>query len=98
MNSYALLAENVNEKYIKGQSFNFGNDKPLKVLDIVNTIQKLTKKEKLKPKILNIAKGEIKDQYLNSKKAHKLLKWKPKYTLEQGLKETIEWYKNFFKK
>lgn len=98
VNSYKVIAENLHRKEIKGQSFNFGNDKPLKVLEIVNGIQKLMKKEKLKPKILNIARGEIKDQYLSSKKARKLLNWKPKYTLEQGLKETIGWYKNFFKK
>jgi len=98
VNSYVSIAENMHRKEIRGQSFNFGNDKPLKVIDIVNLLLKLTKKEKLKPKILNIAKGEIKNQYLNSNKAHKLLKWKPNYTLERGLKETIEWYKNFFKK
>jgi CDP-glucose 4,6-dehydratase len=98
VDSYITIAENLHKKEIKGQSFNFGNDKPLKVLEIVKAIQGLMGKEKLKPKILNTARGEIKDQYLNSKKARKLLNWKPKYTLEQGLKETIEWYKNFFKK
>jgi len=56
------------------------------------------KKEKIKPKILNIAKGEIKDQYLNSKKAKRLLKWEPRFTLEKGMKETIDWYSDFFKK
>jgi len=98
VNSYTVIAENLHKKEIMGQSFNFGNDIPLKVLEIVKVIQKLMGKGNLKPKILNIAKGEIKDQYLNSKKAHKLLKWQPQYTLEQGLRETIEWYKNFFKK
>lgn len=97
VNSYVVIAENLHKKEIKGQGFNFGNDSPLKVLEIVKEIQKLMGKEKLKPRVLDIAKGEIKDQYLNSKKARKLLKWKPVYTLEQGLKETIEWYRNFFK-
>lgn len=96
VSSYILLAENLERKEIKGQSFNFGNDKPIKVLEIVNTIQRLMKKERIKPKILNTAKGEIKEQYLDSRKAYRLLKWMPKYTLEKGLKETIEWYKNFF--
>ncbi|MBU90165.1 sugar dehydratase [Candidatus Woesearchaeota archaeon] len=98
VDSYITIAENLQKKEIKGQSFNFGNDKPLEVMEIVNTLQKLMRKENIKPKILNTAKGEIKDQYLNSKKARRLLKWKPKYTLEKGLKETIEWYKRFFKK
>ncbi|MBR9706798.1 NAD-dependent epimerase/dehydratase family protein [Candidatus Pacearchaeota archaeon] len=96
--SYLTIAENLNREEIKGECFNFGNDKPLTVLEIVNTIIKLMKKENLKPKILNEAKGEIKNQYLNSKKARKLLNWKPQFTLEQGLIETIEWYRNFFNK
>jgi len=98
VDSYITIAENLHKNRIKGQSFNFGNEKPLKVMEIVKEIQKLMSKEDIKPKILNIAKGEIKDQYLNSKKARKMLKWKPHYTLEKGLKETIKWYKNFFKK
>ena len=98
VDSYVVLAERLDKKDIRGQSFNFGNDKPVTVLEIVNVIKRLMKKEKLNPKILNTAKGEIKDQYLDSSKARRLLSWKPKYTLEKGLKETIEWYRDFFKK
>ena len=98
VDSYVVLAESLDKKDVRGQSFNFGNDKPVTVLEIVSVIQKLMKKEKLKPKILNAAKGEIKDQYLDSSKARRLLSWKPKYALERGLKETIEWYQYFFKK
>ncbi len=98
VDSYIVLAENLHRKEIKGQSFNFGNDKPITVLEIVAAIQKFMGKSRLKPKILNTAKAEIKDQYLDSGKARRLLSWKPKYTLEKGLKETIEWYKDFFKK
>ena len=98
VSSYIALAENLHRKEIQGQSFNFGNDKPVKVIEIVKLIQSLMKKESIKPSILNKAKGEIKEQYLNSKKARRLLNWSPRYTLGNGLKETIEWYRNFFKK
>lgn len=96
VDSYIVLAERLANKNVKGQSFNFGNEKPLSVLDMVHAIQKVMKKEKIKPKILNTAKGEIKNQYLSSKKAKKILSWKPKYTLTQGLKETVDWYEKFF--
>ena len=52
-------------------------------------------REDLKPKILNQAKNEIKHQYLSASKAKKMLGWKPKYNLDIGLKETIDWYKKF---
>ena len=43
--------------------------------------------------ILNEVKNEIKEQTLSSEKAKSLLNWQPSYSLEEGLKRTIEWYK-----
>jgi len=36
-------------------------------------------------------------EYLSAKKARDLLGWRPKYTLEESLKETIDWYAEFLK-
>jgi CDP-glucose 4,6-dehydratase len=44
---------------------------------------------------LNRANNEIKHQYLSADKARKMLGWESKYPLEEGLKETIEWYEQF---
>ena len=49
----------------------------------------------LEPIITNTAKGEIHSQYLDSTKAKHDLNWEPSYSLEQGLKSTIEWYTEF---
>jgi CDP-glucose 4,6-dehydratase len=45
--------------------------------------------------VLNQAKGEIRNQYLSSAKAQKVLQWRPAYGLERGLVETIDWYTAF---
>jgi len=50
----------------------------------------------LKPDVRNEAQGEIHRQYLSAAKAHADLGWGVKYTLEQGLRETIAWYRHFF--
>jgi CDP-glucose 4,6-dehydratase len=97
VHAYKTAAASIERRDIKGQAFNFSNEQPLDVLEIVEKITRLMKSS-LKPKILNEAKHEIKDQYLDCTKARKLLGWKPKYSIEQGLKETIDWYKAFFKK
>jgi CDP-glucose 4,6-dehydratase len=34
-------------------------------------------------------------QYLSAAKAHQVLGWYPIYTLEEGLRRTIAWYKDF---
>ena len=33
---------------------------------------------------------------LSSEKAQRVLGWRPEYTLEEGLVETIEWYRQWF--
>ncbi len=49
----------------------------------------------LEPVIRNEVSGEIFHQYLSAAKARNLLGWTPSYTLEEGLKETIAWYREF---
>ena len=98
VSAYILLAERMSENpEIIGEAFNFSCENPISVLDLVNLILNLTNKNNLKPKILNKASNEIPNQFLCAKKAHELLNWRPKYSLEEGLKKTIKWYENFFK-
>lgn len=96
VNAYLSLAENMEQKELWGQAFNFGNNEPRSVIEVVKTISHLMGKDDLDMKILDEAKDEIKNQYLLSKKAEKALDWKPKYTFEEGLKETIDWYLRYF--
>lgn len=95
--AYLLLAEKMDELSIQGESFNFSNEIQLSVLDITRKILELMGKEDLKPIVQNKATSEIKHQYLSAEKAKKLLGWQAKYSLDDGLKETIDWYREFFK-
>lgn len=97
VNAYIMLAENLYRKEVKGEAFNFGAEKPISVKDLVNKIAALTSESGPKPKVLGSTKNEIDRQYLDSSKAKKILGWEPKYSLEEGLKETIAWYKAYFK-
>ena len=54
-------------------------------------------KEDVKPKILGQAKNEIDRQYLSIEKAKKLLNWSPKYNIDEGLRETLGWYRAYLK-
>lgn len=94
---YISLAQKLENKTIQGEAFNFSNECHYTVLELVNLILKLMKRQDLKPKILNETKHEIKNQYLSSKKANKILGWKSKYDVENGLVETIDWYKKYLK-
>ncbi|WP_103668978.1 NAD-dependent epimerase/dehydratase family protein [Pseudanabaena sp. BC1403] len=93
--AYLHLAEKMDNPQIWGEAFNFSNELQLTVLEIVDKVLLLMDQSHLKPIILNQAKNEIKHQYLSAQKARDILQWSPCYSLEQGLHETINWYKNF---
>lgn len=94
--AYILLAEKLSRKAdLAGEAFNFSNETPLSVLELVQLILKLMDSD-LKPIIRNEASNEIRRQYLNAAKARRVLKWKPLFTLDEGLERTIGWYRKFF--
>jgi CDP-glucose 4,6-dehydratase len=95
--AYLLLAEKMDELSIQGEAFNFSNEIQLSVLEITRKILELMGRADLKPVVLGEATDEIKHQYLSAEKAKKILGWQAKYPLEQGLRETIDWYKEFFR-
>jgi CDP-glucose 4,6-dehydratase len=94
VNAYLHLAEKMDKKKLHGEAFNFSMESPKTVLEVVITISALMGSN-LEPVILNTAINEIKDQYLSAKKARDLLKWSAGHSFEDGLKATIDWYKNF---
>jgi len=93
--AYMLLAEKLAQNpRLSGEAFNFSNETPLSVLELVERILKLMDSH-LKPIIRNEASNEIRLQYLNAEKARRVLGWRPLFTLDEGLRRTIEWYKTF---
>ena len=95
MEGYLKIAENLQSDNISGEAFNMSANNKLSVLEITKLVLKMMNSD-LEPEILNQVSGEIKHQYLSSEKISNLLGWKPKYSIEEGLKETIDWYKKNF--
>ncbi len=97
VSAYLLLAEKLPVRRLGGEAFNVSDENPLTVLQLLEKIKQLAGK-KMKYRILNQARYEIKDQYLAARKVRKVLGWKPSVTLEQGLKQTIAWYLDYFRR
>ena len=97
VSAYLLLAFRMRDSSIKGEAFNFSNESPLSVLAL---LKKIYRYAGVNPgyKITGQAKYEIKHQYLCAAKARRLLMWRPRYNLDDGLGETIKWYKDYFAK
>ncbi|MFA6429863.1 MAG: GDP-mannose 4,6-dehydratase [Patescibacteria group bacterium] len=97
-NAYITLAENMERPEVLGQPFNFSTGNSMTVVDIVNKVLQVMGRTDLQPIILNQAKAEIHDQTLSSEKAGRILNWKPYWSVDEGLAETVAWYKNYFEK
>jgi CDP-glucose 4,6-dehydratase len=90
---YMLLAENLAKNPdLRGHAFNFSNETQATVLEIVQKLLSLMKSD-LKPEVRDEAKNEIRHQYLSACKARKYFNWTPRFSLDEGLQETIKWYK-----
>lgn len=93
--AYITLAEQATNDEIAGEAFNFSGEKRLIVREVVRRIASLMGVP-CNPDIRNIASNEIRDQTLDDTKARRLLSWKTQWTLDDGLRETIAWYREIF--
>jgi CDP-glucose 4,6-dehydratase len=94
---YIKIAELIKKKNLSGEAFNLSDEKPITVVKLLREISKFNLcGNKLRYKIMNTAKYEIKEQYLSAAKARRLLGWKPGYSLEEGLSKTAQWYAEYF--
>lgn len=92
--AYLELAENMDRPEIVGQAFNFSDDKPLSVVQMVDVILEACGRKDLEPIILGEASNEIPEQFLSSAKAHRLLGgWKPRFGMKEALPRAIAWYR-----
>ncbi len=91
-----VLAEGLaDQPELRGQGFNFSNEIQVTVIELVRRILELMDSD-LEPDVRNEATNEIRHQYLSAAKAKSMLEWQPHFTLDEGLRRTIDWYKSFF--
>lgn len=79
-----------------GEIINLGNNSEISVGDLAHLIAKIMDVKitiEEDPQRKRPKKSEVDRLLADNAKAKKLLKWSPKYDLEQGLKKTVTWFK-----
>lgn len=87
----ASLSKGDNEIY------NISTNSPISINQLVNLMSSLTNKE-VQPSYKEARVGDIKHSHLKNEKAINELGWKPQYELSNGLKETLNYYKEIYTK
>lgn len=85
------------QKGILGETINIGTGKGILISQMIKKVQKIIGKnitvvpdqQRIRPNT-----SEVKKLVCDNKKAKKLLGWQPQTNFEDGLTETIEWFKN----
>jgi len=75
--------------------FNLGNNKPIKLLDFIEIIEKKIGKKAIK-NFKPFQRGEMLSTFADIKTSKKELNYNPKTPIEDGLEKFIAWYKNTY--
>jgi CDP-glucose 4,6-dehydratase len=78
---------------VRGQAFNFAAGTRPTVIEVVQRILALMD-TRLEPIVLSQELKEIPEQRVSAARAKRVLEWRPKLTLDAGLREAIAWYRD----
>jgi len=80
----------------KGEAFNAGGDRPYSVLEVVEMTCRLAGTDvTAEVRGTGAPHGEISRQWVDSTKLRTMSGWAPEVTLEQGLRRTLDWYREY---
>ncbi len=76
--------------------YNIGNNNPVNLLTFIETLEKCLGKEAIK-NLLPLQPGDVPDTYADVSDLVSDLGYKPGTPLETGIRNFVEWYKDFYK-
>ncbi len=79
---------------VKGETFNIASGKGVKLIDVAENIKKLLGSAS-KTVIKDNRPGEVWQFTADISKAEKLLQYEPRIGIDEGLIETVQWYRDF---
>ena len=96
VDAYLAICGLLDEGVGAGEAFNAGGDEPHSVLEVVELMCRVAGTG-VEPDVRGTGTppGEITRQWVDSTKLRRLSGWAPRVSLEEGLRRTIEWYREY---
>lgn len=91
--AYYLVGNKLLSNEVVSTAYNFAGVDYLSVLEVYKSLCTVIKGEYVEPKYLIDSKLEIPDQYLDSSKIENELGFKSRFSLDESINETVNWYK-----
>ncbi|MFI3212533.1 MAG: GDP-mannose 4,6-dehydratase [Eubacteriales bacterium] len=83
------------DKGVLYKIYNIGNNKPEKLMDYINTLEKCLGKEAVK-EFLPMQPGDVYQTYADVSDLMEDFDFKPSTTIEEGLSKFVEWFKEYY--
>jgi UDP-glucuronate 4-epimerase len=77
--------------------YNIGNNKPVKLIDYITTLEKFLEK-KAEKIFLPIQPGDVADTWANMNDFSEKFKYYPKVSIEVGISKFVSWYRGYYSK
>ena len=92
-----LKAAFSDNKDVIGTVINIGSGRPIQLIDVIKLLEDIIGVE-AKIVYTEQAKGDVKATYADISRANKLLDWKPKTSIREGLEKEVAWVKLLIEK
>lgn len=93
VDAYLAIARSLDDAAMRGRAWNAGAGRPHPVREIVDRLIAVSGRDVV-PEVQGegATRGEIDRQFLDSSRIRDELGWEPRWTLDDGLRETWAWY------
>ena len=75
--------------------YNIGNNDPVELMEMINTIEKVLGKE-AKKNMMDIQPGDVPETYANVDALMRDVNFKPATPLAHGIEKFVEWYRSYY--
>ncbi len=76
--------------------YNIGNSSPVELMDYIGAIEKALGKTAIK-EMLPLQPGDVPDTYANVDDLAEQFHYKPATTVQDGIQQFVDWYRNYYK-
>jgi len=91
----SALSKVISSKNHIHKIYNLGNNKPVALLEFIKVLESNCQK-KAKVKLLPMQKGDVKETWADIAESEIELNYKPKISIDEGLRIFVDWYRNYY--